>query len=453
MLRFLFPAKQTTEPESLGLDAAVDQVMALIWFDPQGNVIDANANFCALMGYPVADLIGKNHSTFVDQSYARSDAYADFWEILRSNVVQDGEFMRRNSAGETVWIKASYVPICDDRGDVVRVVKMASDITAIRSATANMSDALQALSHGDLSKRLPQTDLPLFQGINTQFNTTMDRLDELVVAIDGVSRGLETESTDIARNAQNLADRGEQQAATLEETAATLEEISSAVQQTATNAQEASSFAQDAAGNSQNGTQVVSDAISAMREIKEGSGEIGKIIEVIDSISFQTNLLALNAGIEAARAGDAGRGFAVVASEIRALAQRTAEAARDISELIVRSNTTVARGSELVDQTGESLGLISEEVARVVANIQGITQAALEQSEGIAAVNSATGQIDTTTQRNAALADESARSAAKLANGATKLREMISFFQINQDATAAFDDAPVETELVFRRSA
>ncbi|UWR00744.1 methyl-accepting chemotaxis protein [Rhodobacteraceae bacterium S2214] len=447
-LRSAATVAQKSWPE--GLRVAVDRVMAVIWFETDGTIIEANSNFCNLMGYDPADVVGKPHSIFVEPSFAQSAGYRDFWATLRAGDVHEGEFRRLTKSSQAVWIKAYYNPVFDENGQVVRIVKVATDVTAQRQATTDLSNGLQSLSDGDLSVRLPAATLPLFAPINAQFNATMDRLEQLVSSINSVSRGLETESNEIARNAQDLAHRGEAQAATLEETAATLEEISSAVQQTALNAQQATSFAQEAAGNSGTGTRVVSDAIAAMQEIKDGSGEIGKIIEVIDSISFQTNLLALNAGIEAARAGDAGKGFAVVASEIRALAQRTAEAARDISELIVRSNANVASGSDLVDQTGASLGLIGNELDQVVTNIKEISQAALEQSEGLAAVNAATSQIDNTTQKNAALADQSAHSAAKLAQGATKLRELVSFFQASQVNDQSHNQ---DTEMVFRRTA
>lgn len=378
-----------------------------------------------------------------------------FWTNLNDGQLHSGDYCRRTKLGKNVWISAYYNPVFDNDGKVIKIVKFAKDVTENRKAMNDLSTSLAALAAGNLSVRLPATNDSGFKALNVQFNETLERLDQLVLSINDVSEGLATESAGIAENAQDLADRGEAQAATLEETAATLEEISHAVQGTAQNAQQASSSAEQASGNATTGTQVVSDAISAMHEIKKGSGEIGKIIEVIDSISFQTNLLALNAGIEAARAGDAGKGFAVVASEIRALAQRTAEAAKDISELIVSSNKTVTTGAELVDRTGDSLGMISGEIEQVVANIAEISLAAREQSEGIRAVNQATSDIDITTQKNAMLADESARSAAKLAQGATKLQELVSFFQSTRSKRRP-SEGPSEQnapEVTFRRSA
>ena len=434
---------------------ALNRVMAVIWFELDGTIIEANDNFCNVMGYTPAELVGQNHRILLDPLYVDSPEYKAFWTGLADGTVHQGDFRWKTKFGKNVWISAYYNPVYDENGNLTKVVKFASDVTESHKAINALRSGLEALSVGNLSVRIPETDDPTFASINAQFNETLCRMEQLVRSINDVSEGLASESSDIAHNAQDLADRGEAQAATLEETAATLEEISHAVQESAQNAKQATSSAEQASGNAATGTQVVSDAIAAMNEIKKGSGEIGKIIEVIDSISFQTNLLALNAGIEAARAGDAGKGFAVVASEIRALAQRTAEAAKDISELIVSSNKTVTTGAELVDRTGDALGMISGEIEQVVANIAEISMAATEQSDGIRAVNQATSDIDLTTQKNAMLAEQSARSAAKLAQGAKKLQELVSFSlssKPNQQAGVEGDER-AEPEVTFRRSA
>jgi len=437
----------TQMAELEALRDALDRVQAMIWFDLDGNILKANQNFQDTMGYSEAEIVGQHHSMFADRAFAASQAYRDFWSNLRRGQVQEGEFERVAKNGKTVVLQAFYNPILDGNGKPVKVMKIATDITQKRQAFSGLIEKLGRLSEGDLTVRLPRETDGDFVEVNASFNTTLERLDELVQSINDVSLSLATEAGEIASNAQNLADRGESQAATLEETAAALEEISVAIQGTATNAQQATTSAQTASENAERGTQVVSDAISAMGQIKNGSSEIGKIIEVIDSISFQTNLLALNAGIEAARAGDAGRGFAVVASEIRALAQRTAEAAKDISDLIVSSNANVASGGQLVDQTGESLGQIGGEIIHVVSNIREISSATSEQADGITAVTEATSQIDIATQQNAILAEESAQSAAKLAKGASELRDLVSYFEsTNRGSRAA------EPDVAFRRS-
>lgn len=410
---------------------ALYSVQAVIWFTPDGTILDANANFCQAMGYDQATLVGQHHRIFVDPKLHDSAEYAALWSGLARGEPFAGDIERFKSNGDPIQLSAFYTPVKDETGQVTKVVKFASDISAKREAVAQLTDALVAMSEGTLSVRLRATEDSEFAGVFERFNGTLTTLESMISSINAVALTLARDAADITGNAQDLASRGESQAATLEETAAALEELSSAVAETADNAQTVTASAQAASGDAQQGTQVVSDAINAMQEIKDGSVEIGKIIEVIDSISFQTNLLALNAGIEAARAGDAGRGFAVVASEIRALAQRTAEAAKDISDLIVSSNANVSKGAQLVDQSGEVLNRIGEKVASVVSTIENISQATSEQSDGISAVNQATAQMDIATQQNAALAESSAQSAVQLAESAAQLRDLVSAFATN----------------------
>lgn len=443
------PLGHDDAPEIAALYSAINENQAVIWFDPNGTILRANAIFCKQMATTETEIVGKHHSLFMSTGEAQTERYADFWRRLRRGESIAGDFTRVARDGRPVYLAATYNALRDKDGKVITIIKLARDRTEKQRAVIALQAFLKKVSDGDLSVRMQPSPEAEFDQIGEALNETVTRLDEMIASIEDISDGLAGEANEIAGNAQDLAHRGEAQAATLEETAAALEEISVAVQGTASNAQQATMAAQAASESAGTGTRIVSNAISAMSEIKNGSNEIGKIIEVIDSISFQTNLLALNAGIEAARAGDAGRGFAVVASEIRALAQRTAEAAKDISNLIVSSNANVSSGAKLVDQTGEALTQIVNQIGLMVNNIEEISSASSEQAEGITSVTQATSQIDIATQQNAVLADQSAQSAAKLARGTATLRELISGFRSSrrsrpQDQTA---------EITFRRSA
>ncbi|MEM6825277.1 MAG: methyl-accepting chemotaxis protein [Pseudomonadota bacterium] len=407
---------------------AVSKAQATIEFELDGTIRTANENFLTAMGYQLSEIQGKHHRLFVESSEANGNEYSAFWSSLASGQFKEGEFKRIDKSGNEVWIHATYNPILDPEGKPYKVVKFATDITARKRAVLELDKGLDALSHGDLSVRMPDDITGEFATLRVAFNETMQRLDDLVKGILSTSNSIAEDSEAIAGNAKDLSSRGERQAATIEETSAAMEQITATVKSSAQSAESATNTAQTAADHAVKGGSVVNDAISAMNRIENSSAEIRKIIGVIDSIAFQTNLLALNAGVEAARAGEAGRGFAVVASEVRALAQRASEAAKEINQLIETSSQEVVNGSELVEKSGKSLEEITTGIASVVEAIRDISIAAREQSEGITEVTQAISDIDQATQHTAALSEESAAAATELAQRASELRELVGFF-------------------------
>ena len=243
----------------------------------------------------------------------------------------------------------------------------------------------------------------------------------------------------------DLSSRTEQQAASLEETAASMEELTATVKQNAENARQASHLALSASETAQKGGKVVDNVVQTMRDIAGSSQKIADIISVIDGIAFQTNILALNAAVEAARAGEQGRGFAVVAGEVRNLAQRSAQAAREIKSLIEDSVGRVELGSTLVESAGETMGEIVSAVTRVTDIMGEIASASDEQSRGIDQVGLAVAEMDRVTQQNASLVQESAAAAAALEEQASRLTQAVAVFRIQQDQQKARANAAVKT--------
>ncbi len=297
-----------------------------------------------------------------------------------------------------------------------------------------VATALERLAGGDLTYRLQDEFAADYEALRGNFNAASHRLQDALTAILGNAHGMRSGTGEIAQAADDLSRRTEQQAATLEQTAAALDEITTTVGKTAQNARDAGRVVGDAKRDADQSNVVVTDTVAAMDAIKDSANQISQIIGVIDEIAFQTNLLALNAGVEAARAGDAGRGFAVVASEVRALAQRSASAAREIKTLIATSATQVGRGVELVGETGRSLGRIVDRVMQINSVVTAITDASQEQAEALQQVNTAINQMDQVTQQNAAMVEQSTAASHSLVKDANELVAMTAHFQLGQSA-------------------
>ncbi len=299
----------------------------------------------------------------------------------------------------------------------------------------SLAGALEGLAAGDLTMRLTAEVTADYQKLKDDFNEAMARLEEAMTVIAANAQGITAGAGEISQAADDLSRRTEQQAATLEETAAALDEITSTVRRTAEGANQANAAVVTARADAEKSGEVVSQAVLAMSGIETSSREISQIIGVIDEIAFQTNLLALNAGVEAARAGDAGRGFAVVASEVRALAQRSADAAKQIKGLISASSRQVGDGVELVGQAGQALERIAGQVNQISGLVSEIAASAQEQAIGLTQVNTAVNQMDQTTQQNAAMVEQSTAASHSLAGEAGELSRLVGRFQIDGRAS------------------
>ncbi len=299
----------------------------------------------------------------------------------------------------------------------------------LNTVLAAMEQGLNQLSEGDLTRRLEQAFPAEYEGLRNNFNNTTHRLATTIGAVVTGTAAIQSGAAEITQASDDLSRRTEQQAASLEQTAAALDEITATVRASAAGAEKARSVVSTAKSDADHGGVVVQDAVKAMDAIEASAREIGQIITVIDEIAFQTNLLALNAGVEAARAGDAGRGFAVVASEVRALAQRSAGAAKEIKTLISASSQQVKLGVALVGDTGQSLLRIVQQVSVIDQAVGEIAASAAEQASGLAQINVAVGQMDQVTQQNAAMVEQSTAASRSLAQEAETLATLGSNFR------------------------
>ena len=341
-------------------------------------------------------------------------------------------------------------------------LQLAEQLNTLLDANASsldqVSNVLTALAAGDLTVRMDGAFEGVFAKMRDDANATVAQLTGIVARIQEASGAIGTASSEIASGNNDLSRRTEQQAANLEETAASMEELTSTVRQNADHARQANQLAIGAANVASQGGDVVSQVVTTMAEIEKSSRKIGDIISVIDGIAFQTNILALNAAVEAARAGEQGRGFAVVASEVRTLAQRSAQAAKEIKGLIDDSTNKVSDGASLAGQAGKTMGEIVSSVQRVTDIMSEIAAASQEQASGIEQVNQTITQMDETTQQNAALVEEASAAARAMEEQAAGLAQTISIFRVEQaqvavQAVLAAHKAPAAAASPARRAA
>ncbi|OYU33362.1 methyl-accepting chemotaxis protein [Novosphingobium sp. PASSN1] len=307
----------------------------------------------------------------------------------------------------------------------------ASKAEQVELIVGTLGAALAKFKEGDLGARVTASLEGPFARLKTDFNAMATELEQVIGSVAGTATSVQTGSTEIRAASDDLASRTEQQAANLESAANAMREVTAKVEQSASNAGAVRETIVRATDRANAGGDVVKRAVGAMDSIVDSSKQITQIIDLIDGIAFQTNLLALNAGVEAARAGEAGRGFAVVANEVRALAQRSAEAARDIKGLISGSAQHVEMGVHLVSETGEALDAIITQVAEIGALVEGIADAAVDQAASISKVNVTMGELDRMTQQNAAMVEESAAASRNLSGQAANLANLVARFRGN----------------------
>ena len=395
-------------------------------------------------------VITENISSSLDFATYLSKTYAAYAAGLASGLMKEKGWNEKNSDElmlslmKSVFSDASvvmfyYFQVLNAKADEERaIVEAERKVVADEqnSVVTALADSLKRLAQGDLTAQIVVPFNGRYQQIKDDFNAAIDSLREAMGAIAASTGGLRAGSDEIASASDDLSRRTEQQAASLEETAAALDEITATVKRSAAGAKQASTAASGATVDAAKSGEVMNDAVAAMGEIEQSSKQITTIIGVIDEIAFQTNLLALNAGVEAARAGEAGRGFAVVAQEVRALAQRSADAAKEIKGLIASSTAQVERGVRLVGDTGQALTGIVAKITEIDALVSEIAQSSQEQATGLNEVNTAVNQMDQVTQQNAAMVEQATAAASNLRSEAGELERLVARFETGAAVSA-----------------
>ncbi len=448
---------RTDAQRNAALIDALNANLLSIEFDEFGKVCDANENFLALIDGTKADTSVCTLPKMFAGNLDDDPMGNIFHQQVLAQKIKQGRFSAYSSHADASFVlEGRFAVITGAEGRVERMIFLASDVTAhdqvVRQAEAERADvaqeqghvvdllgvALNKLADGDLQADIAEDVPQAYEKLRSDFNATVEALRNAISTVIQNADSIRNETTEITSAADDLSRRTEKQAATLEETAAALDELTVSVKSAAQGADDASKMSENAQKNAEQGGIVARQAVEAMDGIKTSSQEISKITSVIDDIAFQTNLLALNAGVEAARAGEAGRGFAVVATEVRALAQRSSDAAREINALISSSGDQVRQGVDLVDKTGAALASIVSSVSEISNRVANIATSAREQSSGLAEINSAVTELDHVTQQNAAMFEETTAASHALTAEADALASAVSRFRLNTvDSSAA----------------
>ncbi|MES2263497.1 MAG: PAS domain-containing methyl-accepting chemotaxis protein [Pseudomonadota bacterium] len=437
------PAK-VRNAEYEGKIDAIDKAQAVIEFDINGHVLNANDNFLSVMGYELDDIRGEHHRMFCETEYAASSEYKKFWQKLNRGEFDSGRYKRIGNHGKVIWIQATYNPILDLNGKPYKIVKFAIDITeqVLREESVkakNDSDArkigvlLEAVARaakGDLSSKIDASgDEPLDllgTGIGKMVADLRGVIGEVVTAATGFAQASQT----IAERSSGVATGTQALGATVEQMNASIDGLTASINTIAENTASANGLARATQQEAEAGAKAVAKSIEAMDLINRSSEDIGEIVKVISEIASQTNMLAFNAAIEAARAGEHGLGFSVVADEVRKLAERSSQATKEISKLINESVKRVSAGSDISRQASDAFDKIVAGVGKTSQAISDISSAANEQLLTAKEVSNAIQYIAEETEKSANSCDSIAMSTEGLNQRASDLNKTVAGFVV-----------------------
>jgi methyl-accepting chemotaxis protein len=454
-VQFDFTKTEIERQNAKGIVGAIDGAFAYIEFDPTGKILDANEIFLNTLGYRKEEIVGKHHRIFVESGYADSREYSQLWDDLSNGKTQTGVFQLIGKNGQQIWIQAAFASVKDDMGQVLKIVKIATDITKselanleLKNKVSQILQVVQAASQGDLTQDVPVRGQDpigqLGEGLSGFFGNLRDSIATIgdnASALAGASEELSAISSQMSANASETASQAMVVSTATEEVNASVSVVATGVEELNAAIREIAKNASDAARVSQQAVTIAGQTNKTISKLGDSSVEIGKVVKVITSIAEQTNLLALNATIEAARAGEAGKGFAVVANEVKELAKETAKATEDISRKIETIQVDTNGAIEAIQQIGEVINQINDISNTIASAVEEQNATAHEMGRNVSEAARGSGEIAQSvtsvadaTQSTTEGANNSQQAACELSRMAGELQRLVSKFKYHRDA-------------------